>query len=394
MDKKDVILCIDDEVIVLDSLKEQLQGEYNDYLIEVAESGEEALEIIDELIQDNIALPVVIADFIMPGMKGDELLKQIFHLIPDTKNILLTGQASIEGVGNAVNQANLYRFIAKPWDKEDLILTIKEALISFYQEKTIIKQIIELKELNTNLERKVDLRTQELKELNATKDKFFSIIAHDLKNPFNTLLGFAELILTNINKYSKNQIAEFIEIIQKTSKGAYSLLENLLDWARSQTGHLEMKPETIEIHELVHENIELLSNNSVNKNIKFINNIKKDVKVYADLNMVHTVIRNLLSNAVKYSRRGGKIEVFSKKQGKFIEITVSDSGVGIDKKDIDKLFRIDKNLVTKGTDNETGTGLGLIICKEFAEKNEGEIKVRSIVGKGSDFIFIIPANKA
>jgi two-component system sensor histidine kinase/response regulator len=393
MTKKDVILCIDDEIIVLDSLKEQLQNEYNDYVIEVAESGEEAMEIIEEIMQDNIELPVVIADFIMPGMKGDELLKQIFHLNPETKNILLTGQASIEGVGNAVNHANLYRFIAKPWDKEDLILTIKEALISFYQEKTIIKQNIELKELNTNLERKVELRTQELRELNATKDKFFSIIAHDLKNPFNTLLGFAELIITNIHKYDKKQIVEFVGIIYKTAKNAYSLLENLLDWARSQTGRLEMKPENINISGIVDENIELLSNTIKKKNIVLTNNINKDVKVFTDPNMVHTVLRNLLTNAVKYTGFKGKIEINSKPLDKFVEITVSDSGIGIKKENISKLFRIDTNFVTKGTDDETGTGLGLIICKEFIQKNGGEIRVNSTFGKGSDFIFKLPAKK-
>lgn len=393
MAKKDVILCIDDEIIVLDSLKEQLQNEYDDYLIEVAESGEEAMEIIDEIMEDNIELPVVIADFIMPGMKGDELLKQIFHLNPDTRNILLTGQASIEGVGNAVNHANLYRFIAKPWDKEDLILTIKEALRSFYQEKTIIKQNIELKELNTNLERKVELRTQKLKELNATKDKFFSIIAHDLKNPFNTLLGFAELIITNIHKYDKKQIEEFVRIIYKTAKNAYSLLENLLDWARSQTGRLEMKPENIDISGIVDENVELLSNTIKKKNIVLTNNIKKDVKAFADPNMIHTVIRNLLTNAVKYTEFKGKIEINSKSLGKFVEITISDSGIGIKKENINKLFRIDMNFITKGTDDETGTGLGLIICKEFIQKSGGEIRVNSTFGKGSDFILKLPVKK-
>ncbi len=393
MTNKDVILCIDDEIIVLDSLKEQLQNEYDDYIIEVAESGEEAMEIIDEMIENGIELPVVIADFIMPGMKGDELLKQIFHLAPDTKNILLTGQASIEGVSNAVNHANLYRFIAKPWDKEDLILTIKEALRSFYQEKTIIKQNIELKELNTNLERKVELRTQELKELNATKDKFFSIIAHDLRNPFNTLLGFAELIITNIHKYDKIQIEEFVGIIHKTAKNAYSLLENLLDWARSQTGRLEIKPEIINIYGIIAENIELLSNNIARKNIELVNKVNKNVKAFADPNMIHTVIRNLLSNAVKYTNFRGKIGISSKQAGKFVEISISDTGIGIKKENLDKLFRIDMNFITKGTDDEVGTGLGLIICKEFIQKSGGEIRVNSNYGKGSDFIFKIPVAK-
>ena len=393
MDKKDVILCIDDEIIVLDSLKEQLQNAYEDYHIEVAESGEEAMEIINDIIQDKTELPVVIADFIMPGMKGDELLKKIYHIMPGTKNILLTGQASIEGVSNAVNNANLYRFIAKPWDKEDLILTAKEALRSYYQEKTIIKQNIELKELNINLERKVELRTQELKDLNATKDKFFSIIAHDLKNPFNTLLGFAELILTNLNKYNKKQIEEFIGIIHRTSKNAYSLLENLLEWSRAQTGRLEMKPEIINIYELIKENFELHNDFASNKDIELINNINKNTKAYADFNMIHTVIRNLLSNAIKYTNRNGKIEINSKIKDKFIEITVSDSGVGIKEENLDKLFRIDVTINTKGTDNEVGTGLGLIICKEFVSKNGAGIWINSTPGKGTDFTFKLPTAK-
>jgi len=393
MNKRDIILCIDDEVIVLDSLKEQLESEYSNYMIEVAESGEEAMEIINELIEDNVELPVVIADFIMPGMKGDKLLEKIHTLIPNTKNILLTGQASIEGVSNAVNKANLYRFIAKPWDKEDLILTVKEALRSYDQEKTIIKQNTELKELNTNLEKKVEQRTLELKELNATKDKFFSIIAHDLKNPFNTLLGFSELLITNINEYNKGRIEEFINIIFQTSKNAYMLLENLLEWSRSQTGRLDMAPANIEIAELIDDNIDLNYNNTSNKKLELINKVDKDATAFADSNMIHTVIRNLLSNAIKYTEPGGKIEITSKISNNFIEVTVSDTGIGIKEENIKKLFRIDENFSTKGTGDETGTGLGLILCKEFVRKNGGEIWVNSTFGKGSDFTFKLPVKK-
>ncbi len=393
MNKRDIILCIDDEVIVLDSLKEQLQSEYSDYMIEVAESGEEAMEIINELIEDKTELLVVIADFIMPGMKGDKLLEKIHILIPNAKNILLTGQASIEGVSNAVNKANLYRFIAKPWDKEDLILTVKEALRSYNQEKTIIKQNTELKELNTNLEKKVELRTKELKELNATKDKFFSIIAHDLKNPFNTLLGFSELLITNFNEYDKGRIKEFINIIYQTSKNAYMLLENLLEWSRSQTGRLDMTPADIGIAELVNDNIDLIYNNASNKKLELINKIDKNVTAYADSNMINAVIRNLLSNAIKYSEPGGKIEITSKKRDKYIEVTVSDTGIGIKEENIEKLFRIDENFSTKGTNDETGTGLGLILCKEFVKKNGGEIWVNTTFEKGSEFTFKLPAQK-
>ena len=393
MNKRDIILCIDDEVIVLDSLKEQLQSEYSGHMIEVAESGEEAMEIINELIEDKVELPIVIADFIMPGMKGDKLLEKIHTLLPYTKNILLTGQASIEGVSYAVNKANLYRFIPKPWDKEDLILTVKEALRSYDQEKTIIRQNIELKELNATLEKKVELRTRELKELNATKDKFFSIIAHDLKNPFNTLLGFSELLITNINEYDKNRIGEFINIIFQTSKNAYMLLENLLEWSRSQTGRLEMTPSDIEIAELVDDNIDLIYNNASNKKLELNNRIDKKVKAYADSNMTNTIIRNLLSNAIKYTATGGKIEITSKIENNYVEVTVSDTGVGIKEENIGRLFRIDENFSTKGTNDETGTGLGLILCKEFVKKNGGDIWVTSKLGKGSNFTFKLPAQK-
>jgi two-component system sensor histidine kinase/response regulator len=385
MNKRDVILCIDDEVIVLDSLKEQLQNEYKNYMIEGAESGEEAMEIINELLEDKIELPVVIADYIMPGMKGDKLLEKIHDLIPETKNILLTGQANVEGVSNAVNKANLYRFIEKPWEKDDLILTVKEAIRSYNQEKTILKQNVELIELNTNLEKKVELRTKELKELNATKDKFFSIIAHDLKNPFNTLLGFSELLATNINSYKRNKIEEFINIIFQTSKNTFLLLENLLEWSRSQTGGLELTPSIIDIYELVDENIDLVYNNASNKKLELINNIPRNAKVFADPNMILTVIRNLLSNAIKYSKPGGKIEISSKIKNSYIEITVSDSGIGIKPNNLKKLFRIDENFTTKGTADETGTGLGLILCKEFVQKNGGEIWVESKYGEGSKF---------
>jgi two-component system sensor histidine kinase/response regulator len=393
MNKRDIILCIDDEVIVLDSLKEQLQSDYSDFMIEVAESGEEAMEIINELIEDKVELPIVIADFIMPGMKGDKLLEKIHTLLPNTKNILLTGQASIEGVSYAVNKANLYRFIPKPWDKEDLILTVKEALRSYDQEKTIIRQNIELKELNATLEKKVELRTRELKELNATKDKFFSIIAHDLKNPFNTLLGFSELLITNINEYDKNRIGEFINIIFQTSKNAYMLLENLLEWSRSQTGRLEMAPSDIEIAELVDDNIDLIYNNASNKKLELNNRVDKKVKAYADSNMTNTIIRNLLSNAIKYTATGGRIEITSKTENNYVEVTISDTGVGIKEENIGKLFRIDENFSTKGTNEETGTGLGLILCKEFVKKNGGDIWVTSTPGKGSNFTFKLPAQK-
>jgi len=388
-----VVLCIDDESIVLESLKEQIQQEFvGELQVEIAESGDEALEIFDELVEDGYEIPVVVADFIMPGMKGDTLLEKIHNTKPEAKTILLTGQASIEGVSNAVNKADLYRFIAKPWEKQDLILTIKEALKSYEQEKTIFIQNEELKELNTNLEKKVEQRTQELKELNATKDKFFSIIAHDLKNPFNTLMGFTELLLENLSDYNEEKLKEFIGILHDTSRHSYALLENLLEWSRSQTGRLEMAPEKIRLHSIFNENIDLLSNNASKKHIQLTNSIDPDAEAFADSNMISTVIRNLISNAIKYTKKNGSITGSSKIAGDTIEISVTDNGIGIAPENIEKLFKIDVNYSTKGTAEETGTGLGLILCREFVNKNGGKIWVESEYGKGSCFQFTLPIN--
>jgi len=387
-----VILCIDDESIVLDALKEQiLKGFEGEFMVEIAESGDEALEIFDELLEEGAEVPIIIADFIMPGMKGDALLTKIHSLKPAAKKILLTGQASIEGVGNAINQADLYRFITKPWEKDDLILTIKEALKSYEQEKTILKQNEELRELNVNLEKKVEQRTQELRELNATKDKFFSIIAHDLKNPFNTLMGFTELLMGHLEDYSMEKLAEFIGILHETSRQSYALLENLLDWSRSQTGRIEMEPELIDIRELTNENISLLENNAVKKGISLANEIPENSMVFADPNMIKTVIRNLMSNAIKYTKEKGKITiVVSQADENHTEIAISDSGIGIRPENLEKLFRIDVNYSTQGTANEGGTGLGLILCREFINKNGGEIWAESTFGSGSTFKFTLP----
>lgn len=388
---KPVILCVDDESIILNALKDQLQRKFGaEYDIETSDGGADAIEFIEELIEDKIDIPLVIADYIMPGMKGDELLKQIHELSPNTLNILLTGQANIEGVTNAVNYASLYRYMSKPWGEDDLELTVKEAVKSFYQKREIHKKNIELQELNESLETKVQKRTKELCELNATKDKFFSIIAHDLKNPFNALLGFSTLLLDDYDKFSDEEKIDLIRTMDTASKNAYKLLQNLLEWSRSQTGSIQWEPDAVSLHEVVSITIDLLSDAANVKEVSINSIIMPNIKIWADGNMAMTVIRNLISNALKYTPKGGDIKVYTKKADKKIEITIEDNGVGISEEDLPKLFRIDVNHSTSGTNNEQGTGLGLILCKEFVEKNGGEIWVESIEGKGSKFKFTFP----
>ncbi|MGM0406928.1 MAG: PAS domain S-box protein [Bacteroidota bacterium] len=253
-----------------------------------------------------------------------------------------------------------------------------------------------LSDITSQIQAEKTLKRSEkrFRELNATKDKFFSIIAHDLKNPFNDLIGFTQLLASNINKYDKDKIEQFVQIIHQSSKLAYGLLENLLEWSRTQTGTLKYRPDIIDLRRIVKDNIELMHSNAQNKDIKITSEIVKNTTVFADKNMIHTVIRNLISNAIKYTNNGGYVRLTGKPLKQFIEIKVEDNGVGIDSENVQKLFRIDESYTTPGTQREKGTGLGLILCKEFIEKNGGEIKINSRPGKGTTFSFTLPTNKS
>ncbi|MCX6268940.1 MAG: HAMP domain-containing sensor histidine kinase, partial [Bacteroidetes bacterium] len=272
--------------------------------------------------------------------------------------------------------------------------------------------------INSELEEKVQLRTAELqntnrtlkleieerkraetalqesetklKEANAAKDKFFSIIAHDLRNPFNAVIGFSNVLRENISELDISEINEYIGYINDSAINAYTLLGNLLDWARSQTNSIQFSPGPVNISNIIHATLVILSGEATKKNIAITSTVPPELMAMADNNMVSAVFRNLISNAVKFTRPGGFITLSSRISGGFNEFTVADNGVGIQSKDLEKLFRIDTKLYTKGTAEESGTGLGLILCKEFIEKNSGKIHVESEPGKGSRFIFTLP----
>ncbi len=229
-----------------------------------------------------------------------------------------------------------------------------------------------------------------LREINATKDKLFSIIAHDLKSPFTSILGFSELLSNNLRKYSLEETNEYIDYINTSAKNTLALLENLLAWAKSQTGQLIYRPVKLEIFDVAREIIAVFDATAKIKNISLVNHPSNRIELITDQNILQTVLRNLVSNAIKYSFSNGKVGVESRKTGNMIEIQVTDEGIGIDKELQDSLFRIDKNIVMRGTANEKGSGLGLLICKELVEKLGGQIWVESEKGRGSMFKFTIP----
>ena len=241
-----------------------------------------------------------------------------------------------------------------------------------------------------NTEETLKANEARLRELNATKDKFFSIIAHDLKNPFNAVIGYSNLLIEQVMEKDYEGIYNYATIIKDSSLRAMSLLNNLLIWARSQTGKMAFNPEYIELVPLIEEVLALLNDSAHQKTIAITTDLTHNVQVFADKEMICTVLRNLVSNALKFTHPGGKvtISVHLLEEGSVVE--VSDNGMGIKKENIYKLFKIDESYSTRGTQNESGTGLGLLLCKEFVEKHGGKIWAESEVGKGSKFSFVIP----
>lgn len=231
-----------------------------------------------------------------------------------------------------------------------------------------------------------------LKELNIKKDKFFSIIAHDLKSPIGALIQLGKVLDEDHNELPASEREELIHSIASASRKTYNLLENLLHWTRSETGRLTVKPTKLNIKEIIEGTLNLYKVNINQKKITIRNEIKENTYALGDYNMITTVIRNLISNAVKYVYENGNICLSSKidlSENKII-IDISDDGVGIKQEIINKLFDIDNDYTTKGTNNEGGTGLGLKLCKEFISKNDGDIMVTSEIGKGSSFKIKLP----
>ncbi|HEY0740661.1 MAG TPA: tetratricopeptide repeat-containing sensor histidine kinase [Chryseosolibacter sp.] len=229
-----------------------------------------------------------------------------------------------------------------------------------------------------------------LQELNATKDKFFSIISHDLKGPLNSLTSFSGLLINHTDSLSKDEIKMLAKDLDKSLKNLFALLENLLEWSRSQTGNIEFKPEPFDIAALLKQNQELLQQQAQNKKISLVLQGELNVVINAHRNSVNTVVRNLVSNAIKFTPGEGTVTLKTSTAENKVIVSISDTGVGMSKEVMDKLFRIDTKHTTKGTADEKGTGLGLILCKEFIEKNGGRIWVDSVVGKGSNFSFELP----
>ncbi len=288
------------------------------------------------------------------------------------------------GVPLLVEGKTIGVIVVQDYENEKAYAENEMQLLTFVAEH--VAQVIEKKRTSDALRKYAD----ELKQLNQTKDKFFSIIAHDLKNPFITIMGFSDLLLSDYEELSDQERLYYIEEMKKSADLSHNLLQNLLQWSRSQTGRIEFNPQPIDIKKIIDENIELLRGAAERKHICMQSNSQENLIVVADEDMLNTILRNLLTNALKFTNKHGVITAETRQLNSFVEIEVKDNGVGMPDNIRESLFRLDVSHSSPGTDNEAGTGLGLILCKEFVERNGGSISVESRVDRGTTFTFTLP----
>lgn len=258
------------------------------------------------------------------------------------------------------------------------------------QQREVLARVITHLRIREQAKR-LESQAAELMALNASKDKFFSIMAHDLKSPFQPLLGMAELQVLMADTLTPQNVAEMGQTIYQSAKNIYNLLENLLQWSRIQMERIEYYPKSLDLKDMVETTVQLLTPNATSKNITLQNNIGA-FSVYADEQMLDLVIRNLTSNALKFTPTGGLIEFSAREEieNRLVEVAISDNGVGISPEHMAKLFHLDMHHSTVGTAKEHGTGLGLLLCKEMVEKNGGQIWIESAWGKGTTVKFTMP----
>ena len=321
-----------------------------------------------------------------------------FRIVAVIAGILAVGAA----FWGRIKQVEYQKRILQQQVEEQTLEIREKADILRQVNEQLVEQQNELQETNVLLEERqeeilsqkeeIEHQADKLQSANATKDKFFSIIGHDLKNPMYAISGVAKILKDGCERMEKDQLKELCGMLDQSTEGVTALLENLLTWARTQSGSVELKQEEFDLSLIVRSTVQVLKMNADTKGLKLNSEVKEGTMVYADKNMITTVIRNLVNNALKFTAQGG-VTIRTERMGNDIELHVSDTGVGMDEEARKKLFRIDQNHSTKGTSGEAGTGLGLIICQEFVVLNRGRIWVESAPGKGSDFIFTIPCTQ-
>ena len=369
------ILAVDDTPDNLRLLSSILAD--HEYDVRTASNGKFALQSAQTAPPDLILL-----DIKMPGMDGYEVCQQL-KADERTRDIPVIFISALNEIADKLNGFALggVDYITKPFQSDEVLARVNTHLT--------------LRRVQQELERELGRRRQAeeaLREANASKDKFFSIIAHDLRSPFTGLIGITGLLVENLEIFPQEKLAKIVSRLHASVETTYALLTNLLAWSRLQRGLMDCVPDRLSLTYIAEKNTCLFTATAEQKQITLKNLVPQGTMAYADPTMVDAVIRNLLSNAVKFTPAGGTIEVSAHAVEDRIELAVADSGIGMRPEALEKLFRIDVKSSHRGTDGEEGTGLGLILCKEFVEKNGGTIRVTSEVGKGTTFVFTLPTS--
>jgi len=416
---KRTIVCVDDERLVLVSLRNQLARLLgNEYSIQLAESPEEALGIFADLQREQIDIPLVICDQIMPKMRGDELLIKLHVHYPNTRKILLTGQAGMDAVINAVNHANLYRYIAKPWEEKDLNLTVKEAIRSYFQDKQVTEQNAtlqkvnqDLKDLNASLEQKVAERTAEVmaankhlleakaaaEAANRAKSAFLANMSHELRTPLNAILGFTQIISYDTSVGLEHR--QYLDIINRSGQHLLKLINDVLEISRIEAGRIKLNETSFDLYRLLDDLQEIMRLKTREKNLVLALELASQVPQYitTDEGKLRQVLVNLLGNAIKFTLQGSvtlRVMVDSQQpncsaiNNYQLLFEVEDTGQGIAAEEMNFLFKPFGQAEISKKSHE-GTGLGLAISRKFVNLMGGDISVDSLVGQGSRFKFNI-----
>jgi two-component system sensor histidine kinase/response regulator len=356
------ILIVDDIPQNIKVLGASLRKE--GYEIEVALSGKEALEWVSEKPFDLILL-----DIMMPEMDGFEVCKKL-KAMPEASKIpviFLTAKYDSDSVIKGFN-AGAVDYLTKPFASEELMMRVKTHLT--------LRQ-----------------RTQELERLNMSKDKFFSIIAHDLVNPFHSLLGLSDVLAQNYDNYTNDERKTIIEYIRQGAQNGYKLLSELLEWSRENLQKSALKLKPFSLADAVNEVIDSIRYAAQKKELQLIAHIAPDIVIMADYEVTKIIIRNLTNNAIKFTPSGGKITISAHRNTTMATIQIADTGIGIKPEVVSQLFKLDKSFTSKGTEGELGTGLGLVLCHDFIKTHGGDIWVKSEPGLGSTFYFTLPLDK-
>ncbi len=361
-------------VLVVDDNKENLKVVSNflkekGYQIALALNAQDAMNILRENEID-----LVLLDIMMPEVDGYTFCRQIkeTEALKDIPVIFLTAKTETADLVEGFHAGGV-DYITKPFHKEELLVRVNNHLMLSYAKKHIERQ------------------AEQIRKINRTKDRLYSVIAHDIKSPFANISMLISTIAEGYLEPGSPEYDEILQSINNSTKETYSLLENLLQWTRSQTGDIECNPEEILIEELVHNAFRFFSPNAAKKSISLEQDLADGLYIIADRMTMQSVMQNLVNNAIKFTPRGGNIRISSRLEGPSAIIEVSDTGIGMNNEKLSKLFVDGQHFTTKGTNNEKGSGLGLLLVKDFIAKNQGRLEVSSQEGKGTTFRIVLPA---